>query len=105
FQINPCIKFVFREINPSLILVLPCALYSVYTPSVGVVGLAEYVCTHSILNFYREKIQTSFPKTLSRGSVLHPTLPVDRVTSRSSASGQGAAPRSDPANDFSLWER
>ena len=28
------------------------------------------------------KIQTSFPKTLSRGSVLHPTLPVDRVTRR-----------------------
>ena len=23
-----------------------------------------------------------FPKTLSRGSVLHPTLPVDRVTCR-----------------------
>ena len=28
------------------------------------------------------KIQTSFPKMLSRGSVLHPTLPVDRVTRR-----------------------
>ena len=28
-------------------------LYSVYTLSVGVVGLAEYVCTHPILNFYR----------------------------------------------------
>ena len=28
------------------------------------------------------KTQTSFPKTSSRGSVLHPTLPVDRVTRR-----------------------
>ena len=48
----------------------------------GVVGLAEYVCTHPILNFLQRKIQTSFPKTLSRGFVLHPTLPVDRVTRR-----------------------
>ena len=46
FQMNPCIKISF-------ILDLPCALYSVYTPSVGVVRLAEYVCTHPILNFYR----------------------------------------------------
>ena len=45
------------------------------------VGLAEYVCTHPILNLQR-KILTSFPKTLSRGSVLHPTLPMDRVTRR-----------------------
>ena len=42
------------KLNPSLILDLPCALYSVYTPSVGVVALAEYVCTHPILNFYKE---------------------------------------------------
>ena len=48
----------------------------------GVVGLAEYFCTHPILKFLQRKIQTSFPKTLSRGSVLHPTLPVDRVTHR-----------------------
>ena len=48
----------------------------------GVVGLAEYVCTHPILNFLQRKIQTSFPKTLSRGSVLHSTLPVDGVTRR-----------------------
>ena len=41
------------KVNLNLILELPCALYSVYTPSVGVVGLAEYVCTHPILNFYR----------------------------------------------------
>ena len=47
----------------------------------GVVGLAEYVCTpHS--EFLQRKIQTSFSKMLSRGSVLHPTLPVDRVTRR-----------------------
>ena len=48
----------------------------------GVVGLAEYVCTHPILNFFQRKIQTSFLKTLSRDSVLHPTLSVDRVTRR-----------------------
>ena len=50
-------------------------MYSVYTPSVGVVGLAEYVYTHPLLNFYR-RIQTLFPRTLSRGFVLHPTLPL-----------------------------
>ena len=48
----------------------------------GVVGLAEYFCTHPILKLLQRKIQTSFPKTLSRGSVLHPTLPMDRVTRR-----------------------
>ena len=57
-------------------------MYSVYIPSVGVVGLAEYICTHPILNFLQRKIQTSFPMMLSRGSVLHATLPVDRVTRR-----------------------
>ena len=36
------------KVNPNLILELPCAYYSAYTPSVGVVGLAEYVCTHPI---------------------------------------------------------
>ena len=48
----------------------------------GVVGLAEYVCTHPFSNFLQRKIQTSFPKTLSRGSILHPTMHVDRVTHR-----------------------
>ena len=43
------------KVNLNLILDLPCALYSVYTPSVGVVGLAEYVCTHHILYFYRRR--------------------------------------------------
>ena len=66
FQMNPCIKISFPQINPSLILDLPCVLYSVYTPSVGVVGLAEYVCTHPFPNFYRERSR----------------LPVDRVTRR-----------------------
>ena len=47
----------------------------------GVVGVAEYVCTHPCLILQR-KIQTLFPRTLSRGSVLHPTLHVDRVTHR-----------------------
>ena len=30
-------------------------MYSVYTLSVGVVGLAEYVCTHPFLNFFTEE--------------------------------------------------
>ena len=46
-------KIAFRKLNPSLILDVTDALYTVYTPSVGVVGLAKYVCTHHILNFYR----------------------------------------------------
>ena len=46
------------------------------------VGLAEYFCTHPILKLLQRKIQTSFPKTLSRGPVLHQTLPVDRVIRR-----------------------
>jgi hypothetical protein len=36
----------------NLILGLSCASISVITPSVGVIGLAEYVCTHPILTFY-----------------------------------------------------
>ena len=51
---SPCIKLAFRKLNPSLILDLPCALYSVYTPSVDVVGLAEYICTHPYLIFTEE---------------------------------------------------
>ena len=43
---------LFAKVNLNLILDLPRAWYSVYTPSVGVVGLAEYVCTHHILYFY-----------------------------------------------------
>ena len=48
----------------------------------GAVELAEHVCTHPLLNFLQRKIQTLFPRTLSRGSVLHPTLLVDRITRR-----------------------
>ena len=56
-------------------------MYSIYTPSVGVVGLAEYICTNPILNFYRARSRLR-SRRCSRGSVLHPTLPVDRVTRR-----------------------
>ena len=42
--------------------------------------LSTFVLTPFLI--FTRKIQTSFPKTLSRGSVLHPTLPVDRVTRR-----------------------
>ena len=38
--------------------------------------------------FLQRKIQTSFPKTLNRGSVLHPTFPVDRVARRKLRMGQ-----------------
>ena len=42
------------KVNLNPILELLCALYSVYSPPVGVIGLAEYVCTHPILNFKEE---------------------------------------------------
>ena len=42
--------------------------------------LSTFVLTPFLI--FTEKIHTLFPKTLSRGSVLHPTLPVDRVTRR-----------------------
>ena len=51
-------------------------------PSVGVVGLAEYVCTHPILKFLQMKTQTSFQRTLSRvPSCTQPCLWI-RVTRR-----------------------
>ena len=54
FQNEPLHKiWLSAKVNLNLILELPCALYSVYSPSVGVIGLAEYVCTHPILNFYK----------------------------------------------------
>ena len=43
--------------------------------------LSTFALTH-FLFFLQRKIQTSFLKTLSRGSILHPTLPVVRVTRR-----------------------
>ena len=47
----------------------------------GVVGLTEYVCTHSCLIFIEED-PNFIPEDIEYGSVLHPTLPVDRVTRR-----------------------
>ena len=55
FSNEPLNKILFfAKVNLNLTLELPCAYYSVYTPSVGVVGLTEYVCTHPILNFTEE---------------------------------------------------
>ena len=63
FKMNLCRKKWFSaKVNLNLILELPCALYSVYSPSVGVIGLIEYICTHPILNFYRGR-----PRLRSRG--------------------------------------
>ena len=42
--------------------------------------LSMFVLT--LAQFLQRKIQNLFPMTLSRGSVLHPTLPVVRVTRR-----------------------
>ena len=42
--------------------------------------LSTFVLTHSL--FLQKKIQTLFLTTLSRGTVLHPALPVVRVTRR-----------------------
>ena len=56
FSNEPLHKISFSaKVSFNLILDLPCALYFVYIPSVGVVGLAEYVCTHPILYFYRRR--------------------------------------------------
>ena len=55
FSNEPLHKISFSaKVSFNLILDLPCACYSTYTPSVGVVGLAEYVCTHSCLIFTEE---------------------------------------------------
>ena len=52
FQNKPLhvLKLAFHKLNPSLIL----CMNSVYTPSVGVVEFAEYVCTHPCLIFTEE---------------------------------------------------
>ena len=61
FSNEPLHKILLSaKVNLNLILELPCAYYSAYTPSVGVVGLAEYVCTHPILNFYRGRSRLHF---------------------------------------------
>ena len=44
----------FRKLNLSLILDLSCAYLLFIPPSVGVVELIEYVCTHSCLVFIEE---------------------------------------------------
>ena len=52
---EPLHKISFLQINPNLILdFTQCMLFCLYSPSVGVVGLAEYVCTHPILTFPEE---------------------------------------------------
>ena len=54
-----------------------------YTPSVGVVGLAEYVCTHPILNFYRGRSRLrSRRRRVEVPSCTQPCLWI-RVTRRS----------------------
>ena len=45
----------FCKLNQNLILDLLVHYYSDITPSVGVIGLAEYVCTHPTLTFYRRR--------------------------------------------------
>jgi hypothetical protein len=47
-------KLAFRKLNLSIILDLPCAYILFIPPSVGVVELAEYVCTHTCLIFTDE---------------------------------------------------
>ena len=47
-------KIAFRKLNLSLTLDLPCAYILFIPPSVGVVELAEYVCTHPCLIFTEE---------------------------------------------------
>ena len=37
-------------------------MYSVYTPSAGVVGLAEYVCTHPLTKFFTEEDPDFIPE-------------------------------------------
>ena len=67
FQISPCIKKIaFRKLNPSLILDVTDALYSVYTPLRGC-GWTCWVRLYSPHSkFLQKKIQTSFRTTSSR---------------------------------------
>ena len=53
FQNKPLhmLKSAFRKLNPNLILDSSCAYILFIPPSVGVVGLAEYVGTHTCLIF------------------------------------------------------
>ena len=55
FSNEPLHKTSFSaKVNLNLTLELPYAYYSAYTPSVSMVGLAEYVCTHPIIYFTEE---------------------------------------------------
>ena len=42
------------KLNRNIILDLPMHIILIITPSVGVIGLAEYVCTHPTLTFTEE---------------------------------------------------
>ena len=57
--------------------------------------LSTFVLT-SFLIFTEEDIQTSFSKTLSRGSVLHPTLPVVLALFRMLSLARYSEPELDP---------
>ena len=73
---NPCIKYCFPQINPSFILDLSCALYSVYTPPrVWLDLLSTFVLTPFFI--FSEEDPDFVPDDVSRGIVLHPALPVD----------------------------
>ena len=62
----------------------------------GVVGFAEYVCTHPILTFLQRKTQTSYQTTLSTVIVLHPTLPVEPALFEMFSLTQYSEPELDP---------
>ena len=62
----------------------------------GVVGLAEYVCTHPTLTFLQKKTQTSYQTTPSRVIVLHPTLPVEPALFEMFLLAQYSEPELDP---------
>ena len=62
----------------------------------GVVGLAEYVCTHPTLTFLQRKTQTSYQTTPSRVIVLHPTLPVEPALFEMPPLSQYSEPVLDP---------
>jgi hypothetical protein len=51
FLNEPLHIIVFPQMNHNFILGLSCAFNPVMSPSVGVVGLAEYVRTHPVLTF------------------------------------------------------
>jgi hypothetical protein len=47
------------------------------SPSVGGVGLVEYVCTHSCLtNYFSEEDPDYIPEDVEQVAALHPTVPV-----------------------------